>query len=305
MWIPYDIRSSLKAESAADVCAQSRADLSERDFVVGFYLRNPVTQVWEADLVASEAGQQITVSSDMHISLYGNDAGKLTEVIYQLRAVSVEGALHAAHADFQPRLLRWIAQIGRGMAIGGWRIADLAHGARWRCTPFRPSAMQVDFQALPLVEADLAPWIELFQRSRNAGDAASRLMAAFAVLNAADRGDAALGRSGAAGFNVTQEMLIHSGALAHPTVLKGLDLAGLIAVLRPEHARLIGPDGMLTPIRDDLAAQQQMAMLANLADLATHHLIMAELRAREGQAQPVAPIPAADARGFHDAALGV
>lgn len=300
MWIPYDLRASLKAESDADACKLSRADTERRDFVVGFYLRNPVTQVWELDIAAAEGGQQIEAGPGMQVTLYGNDAGKLAEAIYQLSAGTPEEALHLAHADFQPRLLRWLAEIGRGMAIGGWRIADLRHGARWRCTPFRPSAMTIDFRALAPVEDDLAPWVELLQRARNAVDAASRLMAGFAVLHAASRGEAALFHMDVDGFRVTQEMLIHSGAMALPDPLLNLDLDGLVTALAPHHARLITPDGMLAPVRDDLAAQQQMALLANLADLAAHRLIAAEITARSTMMQPGAPMP--DHRA---AALGV
>ena len=190
MWIPYDIRSSLKADSDAATISMSRADEAERDFLVGFFLRNPVTQAWELDIVASGAGQEISAGPMLPgatVTFHGNEAGKLGEVIYRLAATSAEDALARAHDDFRLRLLGYLASIGRGMAIAGWRIADSRHAARWRCTPFRPSAMLVDFAAVAPVAADLAPFVELFQRARNAPDAASRLMAGFAVIHAATR----------------------------------------------------------------------------------------------------------------------
>ncbi|MFH5774873.1 methylamine utilization protein MauJ [Paracoccus sp. NGMCC 1.201697] len=287
MWIPYDIRASLKAESPPDAVRQSLADADQREFLVGFFLRNPVTQIWEADISVDGAPTELSAGPDLpdaRVSFHGNEAGKLSEVIYRLQAASHEQALAQAHGDVQRRLLRWMAEIGRGMAIAGWRIADPRHGARWRCTPFRPSAMRADHIPLGPVAADLAPVVELFQRARNAPDAASRLMAAFAVLDLAAT-HPALSRADAAGFRVTQDMLIHSGALASPEPLQGMELDALIAHLRPHHDRLIGPRGVLAPVLDDLAGQRRLAMMANLADLAAHRLILAELRARREAAR--------------------
>ncbi len=283
MWIPYDIRSSLKAETAPETVRLSQADGSSRDFIVGFYLRNPISQSWELDVVADTEPLDIPAgpgAPGAHIFIYGNEAGKLGEVIYQLPATAAEEALMTAHKDFQPRLMRYLAEIGRGMAIGGWRIQDMSHGARWRCTPFRPSAMELDFEALQPVERDLAPFVELFQRARNAFDAASRLMAGFAVLKAAQNRHPALANSGADLLRVTQEMLIHSGALAWPQPLQDLTLDQLIDLMHPHHDRLITPDRVLAPVPDDLPAQRSLAQLANLSDLIAHRLIQAEIRAR-------------------------
>lgn len=285
MWIPYDIRASLKAESSPDTVRMSQADGKRRDFLVGFYLRNPVTQVWELDLVADTDPQGMPAGPDLpdvRISHYGNEAGKLGEVIYRIPAISAEDALLRAHQDFQRRLLRYLAAVGRGMAIGGWRVADMTHNARWRCTPFRPSAMRADYAGWGPVDADLAPFVELFQRARNAPDAASRLMAAYAVLKAA-QAHPALAGCGAGDLVVTQEMLIHSGALALPEALLDLSLRQLTDLLRPHHDRLIGPDGVLAPVLDDLPGQRRLALLANLADLVAHRLIAAEIRARQPQ----------------------
>ncbi len=290
MWIPYDIRASLKAESSRDSVRLSQADTHRREFLVGFYLRNPVTQAWELDLVAGEGMPELPAGPDLpeaRFSTHPNEGGKLAEVIYRLPAASAIEALERAHGDFQRRMLRWLAEIGRGMAIAGWRVADMAHGARWRCTPFRPSAMQVDYAALTPLEADLAPVVELFQRARNAPDAASRLLAGFAVLSAATHHPAMTG-SGAMTLRITQEMLIHSGAMALPDPLLDMTLTELIAVLHPLHARLVGVDGVMLPVLDDLEGQKRLALLANLADLVGHRLILAEIRARRQSGSRIA-----------------
>lgn len=301
MWIPYDIRASLKAESDPASIRMSRADESPRDFLVGFFLRNPVTQAWELDLVANAAGQELAPNAapGMRISLHGNDAGKLSEVIYRLSATSAQNALYRAHEDFQRRMLRWMTEIGRGMAIAGWRIADTGHSARWRCTPFRPSAMHLDFDQLGTLPADLVPYAELFQRARNAPDAVSRLMAAHAVIHAAGQGATALANARAGDFRISQEMLIHAGAVDFNEALLGQPLATLAETLRAYHQRVTSPEGMLAALSDDLAAQQKLAQIANLADLVSHRLLQAELRARaaggvaDRGAEPLATVAAA------------
>ena len=284
MWIPYDIRGSLKPESPAGTIRLSRTDTSPREFLVGFFLRNPVTQAWELDIAIPASGLELTLpgpGGPLPLRLYGNEAGKLAEAILRVTAASAEAALARAHGALQAWLLRQVVETGRGMAIAGWRIADTAHEARWRCTPFRPSAMAPDFGAQAPLVPDLLPLAELFQRARNAPDAASRMLAAYAVLCGLRD------RPAANDFRVTQEMLIHAGAMEHQAGLQGLDLAALIAALRPEHDRLVAPGGLLAALSDDLAAQQRLARLANLADLAAHRLLLAQLRARAAAPEPM------------------
>lgn len=282
MWIPYDISGSLKAASAPATIRQSRADLTPRPFLVGFLLRNPVTQAWELDLVADPAGTALT-EGDLTLTLHGNDAGKLAEIIVQATATSASAAVERAHGAVTRRLLRYVVDTGRGMAIAGWRVADMAHEARWRCTPFRPSAQTLDHARLAPLADDLAPLAELFQSARAATEPGARLLSAFALLHAAQGGHPALGRAGAGGFRVTTEMLVHAGA--DDTALAGLDLPGLLAALRPLHDRLVGPDGIRRPLCDDLPTRQRLSRMANLADLAAHRLLAAELQAR-GLAAP-------------------
>lgn len=279
MWIPYDLRGSLKAASPPETVRLSVADTTPREFLVGFFLRNPVTQQWELDVVAAPTGEEIA-EDDLAIRFFGNDDGKLSEIVVKLAAESASAALQRAHDALQRRLLRYVVETGRGMAIGGWQVADLAHNARWRCTPFRPSALTLDHAALEPVPEDLAPLAALFQRARNAPDAATRLMAAAAVLYQAEGGHPALSRCGAADFRVSREMLVHAGAVESAAGLLDGGLGALLGALRPLHDRLVGGEGFMAATACDLASEQELARMANLADLVAHRLLTAEIRGR-------------------------
>lgn len=283
MWIPYDISGSLKAATAPETIRMSRADTTDRPFLVGFLLRNPVTQTWELDLVVPPQCDEVE-QDGLHMTLCGNEAGKLAEVIVRVTAASAPAALERAHAALTRRLLRYVVETGRGMAIAGWRVADTNHDARWRCTPFRPSALTLDHAGFAALPEDLAPLAELFQSARAATEPGARMLAAFALLHAAAAGHPALARADASGFRVTEAMLVHAGA-DNPS-LAGLDLPGLIAALRPWHDRLIGPGGVRLPLFDDLPTRQELGRMANLADLAAHRLLAAEIRGRSPRTAP-------------------
>ena len=127
MWIPYDIRASLKADSPPEAIRQSLADAEPREFLVGFFLRNPVTQAWEADIAVEGAPAEMAAGPDLpgaRISFHGNDGGKLSEVIYRLDATAHDQALARAHADMQRRMLRWLVQIGVCTHLGCVPIGD-------------------------------------------------------------------------------------------------------------------------------------------------------------------------------------
>lgn len=307
MWIPYDISGTLTPASDPAAIRRAREDGSPRPFVVGFMLRNPVTQSWELDVAAEPAGTRLD-EDGAELILHGNDSGKLAEVLFTLTAGSPDAALARAHALLTRRLLRYGLESGRGMAIAGWRIADARHGARWRCTPFRPSALTLDHAGTGPVPDDLAPLAELFQRARAAAEPASRLIAAFGVLYAAAAGHPAISTATRDGFRVTAAMLAHAGAGDVAASLAGAELTALIAVLRPHHDLLIGANGVMIPRCDDLGLRQELARLANLADLAAHRLLLAELRRRQApgdapaadRSPPVAGVPdVAGAPGPH------
>ncbi|WP_299362121.1 methylamine utilization protein MauJ [uncultured Paracoccus sp.] len=66
----------------------------------------------------------------------------------------------------------------------------------------------------------------------------TRLLSAFGLLHAANKGDPARRHVDVADFRVTTQMLAHAGA--DDQTLIGLNLEELLAVLQPWHQRLVG-----------------------------------------------------------------
>jgi hypothetical protein len=293
MWVPYNLLTPLKAESPKAAVLASEAASNERDFVVGFFLRNPATRNWETDILVSADGPDEPVMLDgrpgtMHAS--GSPSGKLVEIIYTLAATGAVPALSACYAHGAKHIDEMILQYGRGIELVGWRVADIDHGARWRCVPFMPSALTAspDVRGVP---ADYDEVLRLYREARCTTSARLRLICAGAILDAAVSGREPFAiRKGAPDLVnhgvplVTNDMLIRSNAIiAHPH-LKGATVAEVHALIEPRRQALLA--GLVHSGEGEYAAhsgygpESDLAALANLADLMARDLVLASMRAR-------------------------
>lgn len=285
MWIPYDLMGSLKAETPASSTERSKADRSVRDVLIGFFVRNPVTQTWEVDVKTDAVNQVLAVSIDglsAEIAFYGDDAGKLNEIIYRVKAGDPLAALSAARRDVEDRLARWTLELGRGMAIAGWRVADPTHNARWRCTPFRPSALDLDLDVVASVPEELKPLVRLYQRARNASDSDWRLLNAYAVLKLWREGQAPFGPAPQrCGRTITFDMLVHSGALACTPELKDQPLTAFVDELRTLRDVVVA--GLERPVAVTATDEERsrFARMASLADLLARETLLMEIARRQ------------------------
>lgn len=291
MWIPYDLRGLLVAEPRGAAAKAAEADQSLRPFIVGIWLKNPVTQHWETDLNLPE-GMKALVCAGPHgpaeIGFHANDAGRLSEVIARFEARSARGAVEIALSLLQPRLLALSARLGRGITVAAWQVMDLQHGQRFRASPNRPSTL--DTQAawfLTPPPADLLPALMLCQRSRSAAEPAGRLLAATSAL-AHMQQSGVFNAPALAGLQVTPQMLLLAATLGHCEDLLGISFSELLSKLRPVVAELVQPDGLWAAVPPEAAGTPRLSALANLADLAAHRMIAARLRAEDQPRQAVA-----------------
>lgn len=297
MWIPYDSTGSLKGETSAASLQRSQADRSVRDVLVGFFVRNPITQSWEIDIRAEAVKEVLRVDLDgmsAEIACYGDDSGKLSEIIYRVKCAEPYAAFDACRHDLEDRLARWTVEIGRGMAIAGWRVADPANEARWRCTPYRPSALDLDLDAVAFAPDDLKPLLRLYQRARNASDPAWRLLNAYAVLKCWRAGkDPFPAKPQRPSPTVTLEMLVHSGALSCAMSFKDQPLASFVDALEVWRDAVLHdlelPGEGVHGLRGE--ARWRLAYMASLADLAARKTLLIEIARRRVTHQCSRPEP--------------
>ena len=286
MWIPYDLTGSLKSETSAASLQRSQADRSVRDVLVGFFVRNPITQSWEIDVRAESARDVLTVELDgmpAEIACYGDETGKLGEIIYRVKSAEPYAAFDACRHDLEDRLARWTLELGRGMAIAGWRVADPTNEARWRCTPFRPSALDLDLDAVAFAPDDLKPLLRVYQRARNASDPAWRLLNAYAVLKRWRTGEAPFPAKPPRPVpTVTLEMLVHSGTLGSAVSFKDQPLTVLVDALEVWRDAVLqdleAPGEATHGLRGE--ARWRLAHMASLADLAARETLLREIARR-------------------------
>lgn len=287
MWIPHSLLGPLKAESPKDAIQASEAATDERMFIVGFLLCNALTRAWETDLLVAPHAARREIKLDgapCVVDASANISGKLHEIVYSLPSRAATDALAATFRHVTGELDRLALQYGRSFEIAGWRVADVAHEARWRCVPFRPSALlaEPDPASLPAAYAEV---MHLYREARSARSATWRLIAAGAILDAAvarrapfDAGDFDL-----AGYVVTTDMLVRSGTLVTHADLKGATARDLRDIAEPKRQALLARVATLGPGNGDadVGGYREMAAraaLANLVDLVARDLVLASLR---------------------------
>lgn len=293
MWIPYNLLAPLKAETPKATILASEEDTSPRRFVVGFYLRNPVTRNWDCDVMVAGNDGPRTVDiegCEGTILLTAGSSGKLEQIIYTLPSSGAEAALALCYRHVVKCLDSMILQYGRGIEVAGWQIADVEHEARWRCVPFRPSALMPspDLRDAPPAYGDI---LRLYRESRCATSSHWRLICAGAIVNAAVKGRAPFTRKSMSGSHdadaavVTTDILIRSGAIVSYADLKGASLARVRERIEP-HRQAILKAMMSSASEDehpllmstDYEQEASIAALANLADLLARDLILERLR---------------------------
>jgi hypothetical protein len=307
MWIPYGLLGQFKAETDRNSVQASEQDREEREFLVGFFVRNPVTQTWEADLLVEHDGCQEGIAIGGRPAFVGylpGKSGKLEEIIYRMRSTAAEEALAGCFDHATDLLGLWSVQIGRGIDIAGWQIADIRHRTRWRCVPFRSSALEMILpETKGLTPAHLA-LADLYREARNAVSPRWRLLCALAVLEAWQRRDGIFAATDAVlaargerrlARRVGRDMLLRSGALGTHDQLLDQPLAALVDLLRSRRDAVLATMLGGGPTAGDRRYEDQirLAALANLADLAARQVVAEEFELHRSFA--VEP-PASEAR---------
>ena len=289
MWIPYDLKGPLKADTSPETIAAAGMDRKLRQIMVGFFLRNPVTWTWEIDLCAQDFADGIETQLEgqpARIDLHGDDTGRVEEIVYRTFGTDHLAVLSRCHRDLEARLARWALELGRGMSIAGWRVADPDNNARWRCTPFRPSALNLSPERAVPPSPEFLPLLNLYRQGRNSSDPAWRLITATAILTAWRDGCPPLDRRQMPPQTVSLQMLVLSGTLVELAGLQDQPLETLVELLVQERDAQMAALAHPTRISSvGLAAQARLAQLANIADLAARQVLLVQMQQAESVAE--------------------
>lgn len=307
MWIPYGLSGQLKSESAADTIKAAQEDSRPRDYLVGFYLSNPVSQAWESDVVPDAevraTGERVAIDGGTALlQVAMNAGGKLQELIFELKASAPHAAIEACLATANRRLDEWALYSGRGMDVAGWRVADIEHHARWRCVPFRPSVVEVAAPERTWVPTSHAALVRLYRQARNASAPEWRLLCAVAILEAWENRHEPFAsterwlRTGTERRripSVSFDMLLRSGALARFRSFEGDAIDEVLARLVPLRNEILATVGGL-PLQYALIGEDAgtdrtvLTALANLADLLAREVLLDELELARKMGEAVA-----------------
>jgi hypothetical protein len=308
MWFPYSLPTTWRVEGERARCIESLADDQPREFLIGFQLRNPVSREWsvELQLGAGEWGEQRDLTGQaVRVGYFPDESHRLAEIVCKLRDGDARGATRRAF-DLVSRILDcWSAEYGRGFSIGGLRIADLKHDARWRLIPHWPSAQTFNAPDLEGLPEGFWPMARLYREGRTSSSDRHRFLCCLTIIEAWAQGnppfdpapEAATGT--AIDLRVTQESMVLSGMHNFLPELEGLPLADLPGRLQGWHRAAVS--FVLTGHEDgDLASPDpasEWAALANLVDLSAHQLLSGAMKqwrhhtARATHGDPEAAMP--------------
>ena len=292
MWVPYLLLEPWKPECSRDQIHASFEDGQERDFVVGFYLKNPVTNVWDVDLQLSESRHEEQLDAEQQtiiMGFYSGDGGRLNEIVCKTRDVDPKTALKRCYGHTSRLLNLWAVSLGRGLSIAGFRVADPKHGAKWRSVPFRTSALTFSFPDYRSLSEEHCAMAWLYREGRNTQSPAYRLLCSHNILEAWDKRLGVFGRTDHIIAEkklqmerpmrlVTKEMVVFTGTLEHQPEFEGVTFDRLLPLLEPWRERaasaLLNP-GTATSL-DDYETCVALTSVANLADSAARQVLMDE-----------------------------
>lgn len=288
MWFPYSLPTTWKVESDRQRINESQADSTPREFLVAIQLRNPVLREWSVELQLDEPWSSVQKGPDgeeITVGFFPDENSRLAEITCKLIGTDQHEAARKSYALVSAMLSAWSAEHGRAFAVGGLRLADLKHNARWRCLPHWPSAL--DFAIPALVDAPKAflSVANLYREARASSSDRYRFLCCQTILEKWRRGDPPFGRGNGRkggksarskpGLRVTRELLAVSGMINFWPELEETPLEHLMDRLRPWNraALAFALEGDDDGGPEDLTQAMEWAAVANLVDLAAHKVL--------------------------------
>lgn len=279
MWFPYTLPAQWKAECDRERVHDSQADTGLREFLVGFYLRNPVSQELQVELHLEEP-QWVDFEyrgSSISAGFYPHDEDRLAEILCRVQEADPLKAVENCYGFVSSLLNYWSAWYGRGFGIEGYRVADLRHEARWRVVPHRPSS---ELFAVPDIERcneELDALLGLYRIIRTANNPEYRFLCAYKLIMLLTNPDAVplnLHELTAA-ETVSKETLVISGMIKYRPELENKPVSELPELFQNWRETLLAS---ISDTREPgeipgLAQLDELGCISNLLDITCHRVL--------------------------------
>lgn len=299
MWFPYSLPVRWRAESELNRIQASQADETRREFLIGFYLHNPITREWQVELQLTEPywTQVIEPGGGISVGYYPGTSGELAEIICRIEELNCAVAVRRCYACVSRTLSCWSALKGRAFAILGFKVADLRHEAKWRAVPHRPSTLGFDLPPREGLPETYWTITALYREARNSASDIYRLLCCHKILRMWASGVDPFGLSQARvsklgteladedGFRISRLMLVTSGLIHYSPELEGVKFVDLLEPLTAWHQWALQAisDEDLPDRLDDYEHGRELSSVVNLVDLTVHHILVGEINGWQRQ----------------------
>jgi hypothetical protein len=292
MWFPYSLPTSWKVEGDREAARDSLADDQQREILVGIQLRNPISREWTVELQLQEPEWQTHYDQNgaaVQVGYFPDEDERLAEIACKIVDNNTCHAVERSYELVSDILNYWSAFYGRGFSIGGLRIADIKHNARWRILPHWPSAQNFEPPALAAVQGGLLAVADLYREGRTSSSDRYRFLCCETILGKWKRGEPPFDQpvhSGPEGGEeqsrpeaepyVTEEIMVISGMHRISPELEGTNFSDLPERLEEWHTaavRYVLEGNVDDEGRKGLDRASQWAAVANLTDLVAYHLL--------------------------------
>ncbi|MEX2517379.1 MAG: hypothetical protein WD572_10825 [Gammaproteobacteria bacterium] len=293
MWFPYSLPTSWKIECDRARAHDALADDQEREFLIGIQLRNPVSREWSVELQLQKPRWESHHDHSggiIKVGYFPDENERLSEVACKLEDTNIRSAVDRSYQLVSDMLNFWSASYGRGFSIGGLRIGDLKHDARWRVLPHWPSAQTFELAKVAAVPKSLLAAANLYREGRTSTSDRYRFLCCEAILGKWKRGESPFGQRSVAREltqgheqppaetepRVTQEIMVISGMHEIMPDLDGIKLSDLPERLGAWHAAAVEyvlNGNIEDEGRTGIDRASEWAAVANLVDLTAHQLL--------------------------------
>lgn len=164
----------------------SRVDLSEREYVVCFFLANPHTYDLFVNIEVKEntAFNVETKDRKILVKYQNNDKGLLEAVKFSLHHNNKNQAITICYDILSMLLSYWSLNTLSGYIIRGLLLIDVKHQVRWQQLEFKPTPVPLFIPTLFQIDSDNEAVFSLYREGSNSASVFYKFICYYKILEA-------------------------------------------------------------------------------------------------------------------------